>query len=126
MGRLEAVPERTCRCGALMQQSWWHELLENADYQVVRVDSVNPVVDVLTFSIASEPDARHPVFLTVADVDWPTLLANFADPVLTRNGEDAAGAVHDMLIAKLRKLLGADHAATPESALSSVDRLPGG
>ena len=57
MGRLEAVPERTCRCGALMQQSWWHELLENADYQVVRVDSVNPVVDVLTFSIASEPDA---------------------------------------------------------------------
>lgn len=96
-----------------MQQSWWQEVLENGNYCVVRVDSVNSVADVLTISVASEPEARHPIFLTVADMDWPALLANFAEPVVTRNGEEAAMLVHTMLIAKLREMLGVDQAAMP-------------
>lgn len=98
--------ERACRCGALLQQSWWHEVLEKEDYRVVRVDTVSAVAEVLTISVSSGPEARHPMFLTVADVDWPALLANFAEPIVTRNGDDAAMQVHNMLLAKLRETLG--------------------
>jgi hypothetical protein len=108
-----SAPERTCRCGALQQQSWWHEVLENGNYRVVRVDSVNAAADVLTISVASEPEACHPMFLTIADIDWPALLANFAEPVVTRNGERAALLVHSMLVDRLRQMLDAGRAATP-------------
>jgi hypothetical protein len=94
-----------------MQNSWWHEILENESYRVVRVDSVNSVAAVLTIEVDSEPDVRHPYFLTVADLDWSALLANFAEPVLTPNGEDAARLVHDMLLARLRDLIALDRDA---------------
>ena len=112
MGSPASLPERTCHCGALIQHSWWHEVLENSNYEVVRVDTVNSVADVLTISVSYEPEGRHPMFLTVADLDWPALLANFAEPVVTRNGEDAAMLVHSMLIAKLRQMLEVDEAAS--------------
>jgi hypothetical protein len=105
MSPSNSCPRGDCQCGALMQQSWWQEALERQDYQVVRVDSVNSVADVVTILVDSEPESRHPFFLTVADIDWPALLANFAEPIVTRNGTDAAAIVHDMLVAKLHQML---------------------
>lgn len=121
MSSPERLPERICRCGALMQQSWWQEVLENEDYRVVRVETVNSVAEVLTISVTSEPEERHPFFLTVADVDWPALLANFAEPVLTRNGEDAAIIVHNMLVAKLQDMLDPGCAVTASQSVDSAD-----
>ena len=96
--------EPVCHCGALQQQSWWQEILETRHYRVVRVEGVNDVACVLTISVSPESTARHPVFLTVADIDWPTLLAQFAEPMLTRNGEEAALVAHDMVLTKLRQV----------------------
>ena len=49
---------------------------------------MNSVVEVLTISVGSESEMRHPFFLTVADIDWPGLLAHFSEPVVTKDGED--------------------------------------
>lgn len=100
--------ERTCHCGALRQHSWWHEILEHEGYRVVRVDSVNSVAAVLTIEVDSKSEGGQPFFLTVADLDWTALLANFADPVMTRNGEGAATFAHDALLAKLRDMIALD------------------
>lgn len=97
-----------CRCGALMQQSWWQEVLENERYHVERVDVVNRIAEVITISVSSGPGSGPTLFLTVADVDWPALLANFAEPFVTRNGEHTAMAAHDELLSGLRQLLTLD------------------
>lgn len=99
----ETARRNICRCRALLQQSWWQELLEHEDYRVVRIDSVNPVADVVTIAL----DGLG-ISLTVADIDWPTLLANFEEPVVTRQGQDAATAVHNSLVDKLQAMLAVD------------------
>ena len=101
----ESSPEPACRCRALIQQSWWQEVLENEDYLVVRADRVNSVVEVLTISVGSESETRHPFFLTVADIDWPGLLAHFSEPVVTKDGEDAAMHIHRSLLEKLHAMM---------------------
>jgi hypothetical protein len=41
--------------------------------------------------------------------------ANFAEPVVTTTGEDAAMLVHNMLVAKLHDMLGLDRDAAKAS-----------
>jgi hypothetical protein len=114
-------PSKTvvCRCGVLIQQSWWQEVLENASYRVVRVDHMNPVATIMTISVATEPGTGHPFHLTVADVDWATMLTNFAEPIVTRDGEEGAMLAHEMLAAKLRELLSNQCTATAPHAVTA-------
>jgi hypothetical protein len=102
-----------------MQQSWWQEIMENESYRVERFDDLNGIATVLTISVGEAED-RHPFFLTVADLDWPTLLANFAEPVVTRNGEDAAMLVHAMLLGKLQGLMALDRDNEAATAVVSA------
>lgn len=115
-------PAPACHCGALMQHSWWHEVLENTGYQVVRIDTVTNAVDVLTIEVG-DPLTSHPWFLTVAEIDWATLLNNFAEPVTTGSGEAEAMLVHDALLARLQELLSADGA--PQVSLCASIPEPG-
>lgn len=116
----ELPPAPVCRCGVLVQHSWWHEVLENSDYRVVRVDTVTSTVDVLTIEVGDSRTAQ-PRFLTVAEVDWATLLDNFAEPVTTGNGEAEAMLAHNALHARLRELLSADGADGNEAARFAGD-----
>lgn len=80
------------------------EVLYEADYRVVRMDAVSSVADVLTISLAAEPELRPLTFLRVVDLDWPVPLANLAEPGVTRIDLDAAMLAHGMLLATARDM----------------------
>jgi hypothetical protein len=103
--------KRSCPCGgkaAVMERSWWQSALEEEEFRVLHVDGVNDVAEVLTIWVGPSA-SRPPFFLTVAEVDWPALLAHFTDPVVTTGGEVEAMLAHTMLLSKMREMMAPDN-----------------